>query len=322
MKKMISVKMSHHRHSPLVKRISRVFCQTCEYALEKVCAVIPDRVFVTFQYRKVMGRFPNLKNPVRLSEKMTWLKLYDRRPEYISLVDKMAVKGIVADRIGEEHVIPMLGCWSSAEEIDFPSLPEQFVLKCTHDSGSALIVRNKAEINKKQLLADLRRNLRRNYYYHAREWQYKNVIPRIIAEPYIPSLANKESLEYKLTCFNGRVELITVCCGIAHSNLDARTNDFFDRDFNPLHFRCYYKNSVNPPVRQKPDFMDEMIQYAERLSDNIPVVRVDFYFVNGTVFFGEMTLYTWAAYTKFDPENVDLFLGQKLCLPDMTSQRL
>lgn len=322
MKKVTSGKNTKHAGSGLVKDISRSFCRTCEYALEKACGVIPDRVFVTFQYRSVMGRFPDLKNPVRLSEKMTWLKLYDRRPEYTSIVDKLEAKGLVAEKIGAEHVIPTLGCWSSAEEIDFSSLPERFVLKCTHDSGSAVIVRNKAEINKKRLQAELRQKLGRNYYLHAREWQYKNVRPRIIGEPYIPSLANKESLEYKLTCFNGKVEFITICRGIAHSNLDARTNDFYDRDFNPLPFHCYYKNSVNPPVRQKPDFMDEMIRYAERLSVNTPVMRVDFYFIDGTIFFGEMTLYTWAAYTKFDPEDVDLLLGKKLRLPEKTSQRI
>ena len=275
---------------------------------------MPDERFLRKLYRYSLGEEPDFEHPKNLNEKLNWMKLHDHNPLYTRLADKYAVKQYVSERIGAEHVVPLIGGpWDSPDEIDFDALPEQFVLKCTHDSGSIVICRDKSSFDRAAAKEKLRRKLRQNYYLKDREWAYKDVRRRIIAEPYIPSLANPDSLEYKLTCFDGQVKIITVCRGVPHASLDARTNDNYDREGNHLPWYALYKNAAVEPGL--PPQIGQIVEYAETLSTGLPQVRCDFYLIDGQIFFGEFTFYTWAGFIPFEPPEWNDIMGSWLHLP-------
>lgn len=275
---------------------------------------VSDKDYLDKLYRYFCGRSIDWDDPKSFTEKMQWLKVNYHNPLLTKLVDKYEVKNYVSDRIGKNHIIPCIGVWNKAEEIDYSRLPQSFVLKVTHDSGGSRIIANKEKCDKNAINSFLNSRLERNYYYAGREWQYKNVKPRIIAEPYVDSLGKKDSVEYKITCINGRVEFVTVCKGVAHSRLDYRTNDFYDRNLNLLEIESnYYKRSHEANIM--PKCIREMIMSAEKLSEGIPTVRVDFYVDKDEYIFGEMTFYTWDGFFKFIPVDIDMKLGQKLSLP-------
>lgn len=272
-----------------------------------------DEKYIKALYRLGVGRKLNLQDPKRLSEKLQWLKLYNRQPFYTQLVDKYQVKKYVAEKIGKQHVVPLIGVWNRFDEIDFEKLPEQFVLKTTHDSGSVIVVKEKKNLDLVVTKEKLERSLQHDFYLGGREWPYKDVPRKIIAEQYIPSLGNVDSVEYKVTCMNGEVKFVTFCKGPAHTDLNLRTNDHFDKSFNRLPFYVYYKNSNEK--YEKPKTWDEMIKLSEILSKDIPYLRVDFYNVDDTIYFGEFTFYTWAGFMKFVPDKWDEILGSWLVLP-------
>ncbi len=276
------------------------------------------------QYLSMMYRFfyngkkkLNLENPQTLTEKIQWLKLYDRRPIYTSMVDKYEVKKIIAERVGTEHVIPALGIYDKFEEIDFDKLPEQFVLKCTHDSGGIYFCRDRAKFNKEDAKVFFEKRLARSSYDQSREWAYKNVRPRIVAEPYMEGLGNSDSVEYKVSCFDGKVEFLTVCRGIAHISFDGWTNDFYDREFRFLPFRTKHHNNSGID-HQKPEQLQEMIEFCEKVAEGIPYLRVDFYLLKGKIYFGEATFYTWGGFMHFTPPEWDKKLGDLVHLPEKT----
>ena len=275
---------------------------------------MPDDEFLKKKFKIAMGKELDLENPRTFCEKLQWMKAYDHNPRYTMLADKYEVKKIIAEEIGEQYVIPLYGVWDSFDEIDFDSLPEQFILKCTHNSGGFVICKDKSNFDKASARKKFNKWLKRNYYDVGREWVYKNIKPRIIAEKYIPTLGNRDSIEYKLTCFDGEVKLITICQGIPHDSLDSRTNDHYDRDFNRLDWYAYYKNPVVP--NEIPEQMPEMIEIAEKLSKGICQVRVDFYIIDGQIYFGEMTFYTWGGYIEFVPPERDEIMGSYIKLPE------
>ena len=278
---------------------------------------LSDEEYIKAKWRSFYGQELNLDNPQTLCEKLQWLKLYYRKPEFSLMVDKYEAKKIVAEKVGEEHVIPTIGVWDRVEDIDFSLLPNQFVLKPTHDSGGLVICRDKSTLDIKETKEKLQKTLEHNYYLGGREWPYKHVKPRIIAEPLIDQLGRPESIEYKATCFNGKVAFITICSGIAHVEYEKRKNDHFDRDFNKLEWYVNYKPAPVTPA--KPDQWDELIAFCEKLSENIPYLRVDTYIIDGKIIFGEMTFYTWGGFMHFEPEEWDLKLGQMLELPNEKS---
>lgn len=271
-----------------------------------------DEEWVRKAFKRYKGKELNLDNPETFCEKVQWLKLYDRNPAYNKMVDKYEAKKFAADIIGEEHIIPAYGVWDNFDDIDFDKLPDQFVLKCTHDSGGFVICTDKSKFNIAKARKKLNKRLKLNFYKNGRQWVYKDIKPRILAEKYIPTLGKRDSVEYKLTCFDGKVGLITICQGIAHSALSDRTNDNYDRDFNYLPFYAFYKNTH--PI-EKPKEMDEIIRIAEALSQGIPQVRVDTYVIDGTIYFGEMTFYTWNGFITFTPDEWDKKGGDMIELP-------
>ena len=255
----------------------------------------------------------SLCNPQSLCEKLQWLKLFDRKPEYIAMVDKYEAKRIVAQKIGQEYIIPTIGVWDNPEDIDIRDLPNQFVLKPTHDSGGLIVCRDKSQFNMDKARKMLRKSLKYNYYWHAREWPYKHVKPRIIAEPLMEELGKEDSIEYKTTCFNGKAVFVTICTGIAHTQIQKRMNDHFDTEFNKLPWYVNYLPAKKTP--EKPPEWDEIIRFSEKLAENVPYLRVDTYILNRRIVFGEMTFYTWGGFMHFEPKEWDYKLGAMLQLP-------
>ena len=270
-----------------------------------------DKLFLKTMFRHFMGTELNLNNPKTFSEKLQWLKLYDRKPEYTRMVDKYEAKKYVAGIIGEEYIIPTLAVYNSTSEIDLEALPDKFVLKCTHDSGSVAICKDKKTFQKREAFAILEKGLSKNYFWQNREWPYKNVKPRIIAEPYMEDIETQELRDYKFFCFDGKVKALF----IAEDRQGAEETkfDFFDADFHHLDIRNGHPNADTPPA--KPHSFEKMKEMAEKLSQGIPHLRVDFYEANGKIYFGELTFSHWSGFTPFEPEEWDLKFGEWLHLP-------
>ena len=271
-----------------------------------------DEKFLKYAYRVHLGKKLDLKHPVTFNEKMQWLKLYDRRPEYTTMVDKYAVKQYVAEKIGEEYIIPTLGVWDTFDDIDFDTLPEQFVLKCTHDSGGLVICTDKSKLDKDSIKGLLGKYLKRDYYSIHREWPYKNVKPRIIAEAYMEDSATLELRDYKFFCFDGEVKVLFIATERS-SDTEETKFDFFDENFVHLPFTNGHPNAATPP--SKPQNFELMKELAKKLSNGVPHLRVDFYEADGKIYFGELTFYHWSGMVPFDPPKWDRKLGDWIKLP-------
>ena len=268
--------------------------------------------FLKKMYQVRIGKELNLSNPTTYTEKLQWLKLYDHRPEYTIMVDKYAVKQYVAERIGEQYVIPMLGVWENVDDIDFDSLPNQFVLKTTHDSGALVICKDKSTLNLHAAKKRLRYFLKRRYYDCNREWPYKNVPPRIIAEEYMEDSTYQELRDYKFFTFGGEPKVLYIAQGRGRG--ESTVADFFDMDFNHLPFTIDHDMSQTPPI--KPECFEEMKRLAAILSKGTPQLRVDFYEVDGKVYFGEMTFFHCSGFEDFHPAEWNRIFGDWVVLPE------
>lgn len=268
--------------------------------------LLPDKLFLKLYYPVMMNEDLDLVNPKTFNQKLQWLKLYDRKPEYSIMVDKYAVKEYVSKRIGSEYVIPTLGVWEKFEDINFDALPNQFVLKCTHDSGGIVICRDKSKLDLVEARKKINDSLKNNYFYNGREWPYKNVKPRIIAEAYMEDKGTAALRDYKFFCFGG----IAKCYKVDFDRFVEHHANYFDTEGKLLDFG----EVICPPVFDKkidmPVSLPKMIELAELLSKENPFLRVDFYDVNGKIYFGEMTFYPSSGYGKFIPEEWDLKLGE------------
>lgn len=263
-----------------------------------------------------MGYCLNLKTPKTFSEKIQWLKLYNRRPLYTTLVDKYAVKGYVSKLIGAEHVIPTLGVWERPEDIEWDKLPRQFVLKTTHGGGSmgVLICKDKSLFDREEAEHKLNVSLKQDLYKYCREEPYKNVPRRIIAEEYIhPDSVTNDFADYKFFCFNGVVKALFVATDRNKKDEEVKF-DFFDAEFNHLPFKQGHENAEIPP--QRPTLFDEMKQIASKLSTGMPHVRIDLYEVGSRIFFGEFTFFHYSGMMPFRPQKWDAIFGEMLTLPE------
>ena len=273
---------------------------------------LDDETYLKKIFEARMGYPLNLDNPRTFNEKIQWLKLYDRRPEYTTMVDKYEVKKYVGSIIGEDYIIPTLGLWDSVEDIDFDSLPNQFVLKCTHDSGGIAICRDKKSFDIEQAKERLDKFMKRDFYMRWREWPYKNVRHRIIAEKYMED-SSGELRDYKFFTFNGVAKALFIATDRTSTTTETKF-DFYDMDFKHLDFTNGHPNA-NIKL-EKPETFEEMKSLAEKLSKNIPHLRVDFYEVNGKAYFGELTFYHWSGLVPFDPPEWDKTFGDWIELPD------
>lgn len=281
---------------------------------------MPDDEYLTRLYRAKVGRPLNLNNPQTFNEKLQWLKIHDRKPIYTVMVDKLAAKDFVAERVGQKYLIRTLGVWNHFDEIDFSSLPNQFVLKCTHDSGGLVICRDKSNLDIAEVRTKIETSMSRNYYYRYREWPYKDVQPRIIAEEYMEEdgaseLSSEPVLnDYKLQCFDGKFDNIFVAEG-RFSERGVRYH-YFDRNWNYIPY-CPYDDIVIDDLKNlRPSSYEEMISIAEELSKGLPELRVDLYEINGKVYFGEMTFYSQSGFDIDITYEADCILGSKLTLPE------
>lgn len=271
-----------------------------------------DELYLKKLFRIKFGYELNLKDPKTFSEKIQWLKLYNRKKAYIQMVDKYAVKDYVASIIGKEYVIPTIGVWNSVDDIDFNALPAKFVLKCTHDSGGIIICKDKNALDITAAKKLLKKALKTSYYSANREWPYKYVVPRIIAEPYMEDSETGDLKDYKFFVFNGIVKAMYVASD--RQNKEEETKfDFFDADFNHLPFENAHPNASALPI--KPKCFAEMKNIAERLGKNIPQVRIDLYEVDGHVYFGEITFFHMSGLAPFVPDKWDKIFGDWIELP-------
>jgi hypothetical protein len=275
----------------------------------KLLPLLPEKMYLRIIFKRHLGYKLDLKNPKTYNEKLQWLKLNDRKFEYTQMVDKYEVRKYVADRIGEKHLIPLLGVWNTFDMINFDKLPDKFVLKCTHDSGSVYICDYKQKFDIKEVQKKINKALKRNYYYRWKEWPYKNVKPRIIAEQFMVDESGKELKDYKFFCFYGVPELFFVA---TDRPFDTRF-DFYDMEFNHLPFEQGHPWATKKIV--KPKGFNRMVEIAAKLSQNIPHVRVDLYDINGEIYFGELTFTHYSGMVPFKPEIWDKILGDKLKLP-------
>lgn len=278
---------------------------------EFLIGIIPDKIFLTLKYYKNLGKFPNWNNPVTFNEKLQWLKLYDRRPIYTQMVDKFEAKKYVANIIGEEYIIPTLGVWEKGEDINFDSLPNQFVLKTTHDSGSIVICKDKNVLDKKSAISTMNKSLKRNFYATTREWPYKNVKPRIIAEQYMVDESGIELKDYKFFCFNGEPKILKV----DFNRFVKHQANYYDLDWNLLPFIEHGYPSDPNFIIKKPNNLHKMIDIAQKLSQDIPFVRIDFYNINEDIYFGEITFYPYSGVKNFIPKEWNFKIGNLIKLP-------
>lgn len=266
---------------------------------------IPDSVHLKIMFRLSLGTRLDLNNPQTYNEKLQWLKLHDRNPVHTLLVDKFRVKGWVAERIGEEHVTKAIAVWSNVEDIDIGSLPKQFVLKTNHDSGGVVVCRDKADFDASRACDFLGKRLKRNYYWGTREWPYKDVPPLVFAEEYLEEFDSGDLPDYKFFCFNGKVKAMYVISG--RFSKEGPKSDYFDAEYNHLPFINKYPNAAATP--KKPKHFEEMKRAAEKLSEGIPHVRVDFFETAEGYYFGEMTFFHWSGLVRFEPEEWDYTFG-------------
>ena len=284
-----------------------------KYIKNQLLHFLPDSLYLRYVYWRCMGKWLNLSNPQTFNEKLQWLKLHDRNPLYTMLVDKYAVKKWAADKIGEQYIIPTLGVWKHFDEIDFDKLPVQFVLKTTHDSGGVVICHDKNTFDKQAARKKLEKSLKTNFYYMGREWPYKDVPRKIIAEKFMVDEQTHELRDYKFFCFNGTPKMLFIATDRQNPTEETKF-DFYDMDFNHLPFTNGHPNSHKPIA--KPETFDEMVKLAAILSKNIPHVRVDLYEINGKVYFGELTFSHWSGFVKFEPHEWDKKIGDLLKLPE------
>lgn len=265
-------------------------------------------------YYAAIGKRLHLKHPRTYTEKLQWLKLYDHNPLYTTMVDKYAVKQYVADIIGDNYVIPTIGVWERPEDIDFMMLPNQFVLKTTFGGGGNEIVicRDKLSLDIDKAVSHMKRYMDQDMYKTSREWPYKNVSHRIIAEKYMEEPGVSSLTDYKVMCFNGKVKLIELHLG---RYTDDHTQDFYDRDWNRIPIaQGSYKTVSSKDVRCPAKF-DEMIRLSEVLAMNIPHVRVDWYIINERLYFGELTFFDASGFDPFIPDEYNYILGDWIELP-------
>ena len=283
------------------------------FILVKLSFLFPYKIYLQLMYWLKMGKKLDLKNPITFNEKLQWLKLYNHNPLFTVMVDKVKAKEYVASIIGEEHIIPTLGVWDSPDDIDFNELPNQFVLKCNHNSGIGMcICRDKNNLNIDNIKVMLRKGLKENYFMKWREWPYKNVPRKILAEKFMVDTIQKtqaqtnELTDYKWFCFNGEPFMMYV----SHDNAEHATTDFFDMNYHRLTLQMKDPNSDNPPT--KPKEFEEMKEYAKLLSKHIPFLRVDFYVINHRVYFGELTFFHNAGFCTIKPDEWNVILGDMI----------
>ena len=274
---------------------------------------VPDSLYLKVLYRVIMGRKLSLRNPKEYNEKLQWLKLNDRKPEYSTMVDKYEVRGYIEDLLGDKYLIPCLGIYDSVDDIDIDALPDRFVLKCTHDSGSVEICKDKSSFDIEGARHRLSQAMKRNYYATYREWPYKYVKPRIIAEGYLEGDGG-DLKDYKVMCFNGEAKIIEV-----HENRfvegKVHTQTFYDREWNIVPLTQVETVTVDRPG-ERPRQLDEILRLSELIAKDMYHARIDWYIEGDKIYFGEITFFDGSGFESFSTPEMERMLGDMIKLPE------
>lgn len=272
---------------------------------------IPDELYVRMCYRILMGKRLELDPPRTFNEKLQWLKLHDRRPEQTRWVDKYEVRKLIAATVGEDHLFPLLGVWDRVEDVDWAQLPDRFVLKCTHDSGGTIICRDKSRFDVCAARRKLAAGLKRNYYWAGREWAYKDVRPRVIAEPLMVDESGTELKDYKFFCFDGEPRLIQV----DFDRFSDHRRNLYDLEWRYQPFQILYPTDPGRPI-PKPRHLEAALELVRRITPKVPFMRTDLYLIGERIYFGEFTLHHGGGAETFTPESYDDLLGGWIRLPE------
>ena len=280
--------------------------------LERISPLLSTETYLRWRWMVKMGYPLPLDNPQTFNEKLQWLKVHDHNPLYSTMVDKYRVKEYVAQKLGAEYVVPLLGVWDRAEDIDWDCLPQRFVLKCTHDSSGLVICKDKSKLDRRKTVKKLGKALKVNYFNKSREWPYKNVQRKIIAEQFLEDTHGGDLADYKIHCFNGVPKVILVCKDRFTEH--GLTEDFFSDKWEHLDVKRPHHPQAGHDI-DTPAELQEMLRCASELAKDIPFVRVDFYTANNKVYFGELTFFPAGGMVKFEPEEWDYKLGSWTKLP-------
>lgn len=306
----MNIRKSKFVQSPLIKQTLMCFYNIY---LNVIDHTLPDRALLSLKFKTSMHYKLRWDNPQTFSEKIQWLKLYGRTPINKVMSDKYLVKQYITEKIGEQYVIPLLGVWDKPEDIDFSKLPEKFVIKCNHNSGTGMyICKDKSKMDVEKVCRELRKGLKEDYFIGSREYAYKDIPRKIIAEAYMEDEETKELRDYKFFCFDGEPKIMFIASGRSKGEHNV-TFDFFDMGYNHLPFTNGHPNAIVMP--EKPKCFEEMKRLAAVLTQGIPHVRIDFYEANGHVYFGEFTFSHWGGMMPYKPEEWDYTLGSWIKLP-------
>ena len=298
----------------IINRIRRSFQRRLyNFNREWMSLYAPESSYLKFIFKHRVGYKLNLDNPKTFNEKLQWLKLNDRHPEYTSIVDKISAKDYVASKVGEKYIIPTLGVWNTVDDLDWVSLPNQFVLKCSHDSGGIVVCKDKSKLDIEAAKSKLTKGWVSNYYRYYKEYPYRDLKPRLIAEEYLEDESGYELKDYKFFCFNGKPKFLFVATDRQKKGEDVKF-DFFDLEWNHLPIVNGHPNAKTPPA--KPKNFEEMVELARKLSQGMVYVRVDLYNCNGKIYFGELTFFHFSGLTSFVPIEWDYKFGEFLHLPN------
>ena len=274
---------------------------------------MPDKVYIQLYYRLRTGRKLNMKNPTTFNEKIQWMKFNYRFPLQSVVSDKLLVRNYVKEKIGKEYLIPLLGKWKKFDEIDFDTLPDQFVLKCNHDSGGLVVCRDKSALDYRKAKNKIEKSLKSNFYTIGREYQYRNIKPMILCEKFI-SENGKVPMDYKIYCFNGKPDVILVCRNRFSNDSHKAEYLFYDQNWKFLPWIKGDEKKKDPKL-PRPKNLDEMLEVAKKLSEDFIYARIDLYNVNGKIYFGEITLSPNSGFYSGLTEETDRILGEKIHIP-------
>ena len=281
--------------------------------VKKSFRFLPDRVYIKLYYRMRVGTKLDVKNPKTLNEKLQWLKFNYRFPLQSIVSDKLLVRDYVKEKIGEQYLIPLLGKWKNYEDIDFSTLPEKFVLKCNHDSGGLIVCRDKNKLNYRKAKNKITKSLKSNFYYIGREYQYRNIKPMILCEKFISDNGNIP-MDYKIYCFNGKPDVILVCKDRFSRNTHRASYLYYDQDWNfvPLNKG---DDEIDDPKIERPKNWEKMLEIAQILSKDFIFARIDLYNIDGTIYFGEITLSPNSGFDADITKETDAMFGKKINIP-------
>lgn len=296
-----------YRNTDVGYNLLRPFYKIYEFGIKS----IPDKTFIKWYFKRYMGYSIDIDNPKTLNEKITWLKLYDRTDLHTLVADKYTVRSYIEKKIGKEYLIPLLFHTKDASELIPENLPDcSFIIKNNHDSGGYVIVKDKSAIDWPAVQKGFRRSLKDNFYFATREWQYKNIEPRIIVEELLTTEDGEIPNDYKLHCFNGKLAFVHVDI----SRFGDRRRNLYDPNWNFIPCVWQYENGE---MEEKPKLFEEMKRLAETIAKDFIYSRVDFYAVKGKIYFGEITFHHHSGTQKFKTEGCDLKFGKLLKLPNI-----